>query len=339
MGRGDVVRQSSAAMFAAALFLVILGPGAPARGTPFVERCEYVEAGPPGPRGNRLVVDGDGSWLNRHGDRIVVHEGFEPCTGPQATVHNIDRIVLKGENETYVLGQRSGAFAPGATPERSGSEIEISVFGEGLHVVGRERPDTIEARTLDGDAVAVNLNGKEDGRSPDFDVIVRGEEEPGLPEVIRIEGGDGGDLIDVRRLEGIGDNELLRSRIRLHGGTGNDTILGSPGDEYRLQDGSGDDLVRAGGGDDIVEFGPGRDTVYGGDGDDGLVYGTPLEVSGGHPDAPDRLFAGPGADVIQDDNGRKDVIRCGPGQDLLDGKGRDRSSDCEKVRRGRGDLI
>jgi RTX calcium-binding nonapeptide repeat (4 copies) len=337
-----IVGRIAAVAVAGLLIALLALPAGAAKRGPFGERCEYVEAGPAGPKGNRLVVAGAGagSWLNRHGNRIVVHEGFEPCMGRQATVHNIDRIVLKGESETYVLGQRSGAFSPGATRERSGSEIEITVAGEGLEVVGRERADAIQARTLYGEAVAVNLNRREDGRYPDFDVVIRGgEAEAELPEVVRIEGGGGDDLIDVRRLTGMGDNTLLRSRIRLQGGSGDDTIFGSPGDEYRLQDGPGDDLVRAGGGDDDVEFGPGRDTIYGGEGGDGLTYAFPLEVAGGHPDAADRLFGGPGADVIQDDNGHPDVIRCGPGNDLLDGKGRDRSSDCEKVRHGRGDLI
>jgi hypothetical protein len=290
------------------------------------ERCEYVEAGPPGPPGNRLVV-GAGAWLNRHGDKIVVHELFERCTGRQATVHNIDQIVLK--DSFYALDERAGAFAPGATRERSGSEIEIRFVGaDGMELHEGPGRDTVRIATLDSGRVAFNLNPRADGDAPDYDVTMVGD----TPEVVKVEGGRGADVIDAGRLTGMGDNTTLRSRVRLAGGPGDDTILGSPGDEWRLEAGGGDDLVRAGAGDDDISFGRGHDRVYGGPGGDDIYYEF-VGVGRRRPDAPDRLYGGPGGDRLSDGNGRADVIRCGSGEDVVDREPHDRGSpDCEQPR-------
>lgn len=335
--------MSRRAVAIAALILASLavtarpGAGAPAAVGPFGELCTYVEGGPPGPRGNRLVVVDEGTepWLVRRGDEIRIREAALGCSGPQATVHNVDRIVLKVPYSNVTLDERRGAFAPGATGERSGSEIEIDIEGAvKLTVYGRRRPDSMQIGSRANGDYALNLDRAADGRAPDSDVFVRHD---GF-KALRVHAGQGDDMVDARRLTGIGDNVYLKGRVRLFGGSGDDTILGGRGEEM-LFDGPGNDLIRAGGGGDFVEFGPGRDTIYGGRGDDGLFYRLPLEVSRGRRDLPDRLFGGPGADTISDDNGQADVIHCGPGEDLLDVKGPDRGSGCEHHRHGHGDLI
>lgn len=312
----------------AVALLAVLGLTATDAGSAAVpgERCEYVEAGPLGPQGNRFVVEGGEPWLNRKGDEIVLHEGpLGRCSGPRPTVHNIDRIVLRGDWPT--IGERSGRFAPGATHEHSGSEIEIDVYGEALAVHGGNGRDSIRARSLAEGTVALNLNTGADGLAPDYDVRLIGA----VPTEVRIDGESGDDLIDARRLAPIGDNAHLRHRVRLVGGSGDDTIFGSPGEDRRLEDGPGDDRVRAGDGDDYIEFGPGRDTIYGEGGDDALY----AEIYRRHrriPDPPDRLYGGPGADVIGDGNLRTDLIWCGSGLDLIDREPRDRqaSHGCEE---------
>jgi hypothetical protein len=324
-----------AAVCALLLGLSSLASGSGTRG-PLGESCKYVEAGPPGPEGNRLVVVGVAEpWLGRRGDAIIVHEPAVHCTGRQATVHNVDRVVLRVEDSWVMLDERRGALVPGATRERSGSEIEVNIYGASkLTVYGGRQRNSMRIGTRTNGDFALNLNTEADGSAPDQDVTVRS----GEFKAVKLYGEQDDDLIDARRLTGIGDNVSLKSRIRLVGGAGEDTILGGP-EEEDLADGPGDDLIRAGGGDDFVEFGPGHDTVYGGDGDDGLFYAFPLAASAGHADAADRLYGGPGEDTISDDNGRGDVIRCGPGQDLLDVKRHDRGRDCEKLRRGPGALI
>ncbi|HCO53509.1 MAG TPA: hypothetical protein DIT93_00645, partial [Pelagibacterium sp.] len=54
------------------------------------------------------------------------------------------------------------------------------------------------------------------------------------------------------------------------GGSGDDTIAGSGGDET-LHGGAGDDVIDGCGGDDEIHDGSGTDTVTGGEGDDRVV--------------------------------------------------------------------
>jgi Tol biopolymer transport system component len=72
----------------------------------------------------------------------------------------------------------------------------------------------------------------------------------------------------------------------LAGGGGNDTILGRGGNDTILG-GAGNDLLEGGPGNDVIDGGPGRD----------------------------RIFGGPGSDTIQDVDGEKETIDCGPGRD------------------------
>jgi hypothetical protein len=297
----------------------------------FGDRCEYVQAGPPGPKGNMLVVVDDAFWIERDGNEIAVRHLFGTrCVGGQATVNNVDRIVLRGdmEGEGAGIDESEGPFGPGATREGSGSEIEISFSGRILEYRGSRGPDRIVTRTLPGGRVALNLNPGADGRAPDYDVIVT----DGVPEVLKVRGYKGDDRIDARRLTGMGDHQLRRV-IRLFGDAGDDTILGSPGGEWRLQDGPGDDLVFAGGGFDSVDFGRGRDTIYGGPGGDDLIYSTWERFTGQPDDAPDRIFGGGGEDQIIDLNGHSDLIRCGSARDDVERERFDRvAADCEHLR-------
>jgi Ca2+-binding RTX toxin-like protein len=302
----------------------------PAAGGPFGERCEYVEAGAPGPKGNRLVVVGAVEpWLVRRGNAILVHDPTVHCTGRQATVHNVDRVVLRVEDSRVSLSERRGDFAPGATSEHSGSEIEVDVYrASKLTVYGGRQRNSMRIGTRANGSVALNLNPVADSGAPDQDVTVRSDEF----KAVKLYGEQGDDLIDARRLTGIGDNVYLTSRIRLIGGAGDDTILGGI-EEEEFEDGPGDDLINAGGGDDAIAFGPGHDTVYGGLGRDGLFYEF-IGLGKRSPDVPDRLYGGPGADILSDRNGQADQIRCGSGVDEVERESHDRlGPGCERYRR------
>ncbi|HEU5063830.1 MAG TPA: hypothetical protein VFT79_11880 [Solirubrobacterales bacterium] len=293
----------------------------------FVEdRCEYARAGPPGPQGNRLVVHGIGYVIvRREGAEIKVHYNGPRCTGGRATVWNTDRIFVRAEGEEASIDESEGRFAPGATRERRRSEIEITVRGR-LEYRGGDGRDEAVARTLRDGRVGIDLNGSAGGRT-DYEIV--SARKP--PAVLKLRGGGGPDLIDTRGLTNMGDYQLRRV-IRLFGEGGDDKIFGGPGMEWRLKDGSGDDLVRAGGAFDEVSVGRGHDTVYGGRGGDNIEYSVWERFSGTPPDVSDRFYGGPGNDDISDFNRHRDFISCGPGRDRYQREPRDPPGrSCEQV--------
>lgn len=90
------------------------------------------------------------------------------------------------------------------------------------------------------------------------------------------------------------------------GGSGADTIRASDGRNV-IEAQWGDDDIRAGSGPDLVDAGDGNDTVRTGAGSDriGLGHGN------------DTVYAGRGPDYVFANDGRRDVIDCGPGDDRV----------------------
>ncbi len=126
--------------------------------------------------------------------------------------------------------------------------------------------------------------------------------------LIRADGGDGDDLIDLSGFE-------LSTPTQLSGGSGDDTIVGSPGGGNVIDGGGGDDELIGGSGsglpglfDDTIDGGTGNDEIDGGGGDDAL--------SGG--DGDDTIRGGAGNDTIDGDAG-EDVLFGGTGNDTLRG--------------------
>lgn len=139
----------------------------------------------------------------------------------------------------------------------------------------------------------------------------------------------------------IGDNRLTGDRF----GPCFDTIIGKAGDDTirgvllsdTLYGGSDADTLYGGRGGDETHGGGGRDTIYGEDGSDtmwGGTYGDLIHGGSGR----DRLYGGRGNDTIdaQDlsDEGPlgRDVIDCGPGQDIavMDAVDNEQPRNCEK---------
>ncbi|HEV2858355.1 MAG TPA: calcium-binding protein [Solirubrobacterales bacterium] len=302
---------------------------------PFGEYCRYVEAGPPGPRGNKLVVfnRSGGIRIRRKGREIrVVNLFMGRCTGGQPTVDNLDRIVLRvtkkpPESEPVRIDLRGGPFQPGATPEPSRDQIEILADGFALEVEGEKGADAMVARTLGGGHIGVDLDGAAHNQRRDYEIVV-----PRSPYALKLIGGRGRDRLDTRGITNMGDHRQ-RHVIRLYGKHGSDLILGGPRDEWRIEDGAGDDLVRTGGGDDEVLLGRGHDTVFGGRGRDSLYFAVYERFAGLDPtDMSDRVFGGPGADRLSDENRHRDVLRCGSGIDEFETEPRDRpGADCERL--------
>jgi Ca2+-binding RTX toxin-like protein len=97
---------------------------------------------------------------------------------------------------------------------------------------------------------------------------------------------------------------------RLHGGLGNDVSNGGAGRDF-MSGGQGDDVQNGGGGADTLFANPGRDKSDGGEGPD------VLDVTASGDPAGDELSGGAGRDRIHVRDGEVDVVRCGPGRDLV----------------------
>ena len=107
---------------------------------------------------------------------------------------------------------------------------------------------------------------------------------------------------------------------RIFGTTNDDQLVARAGDDC-LSGGPGDDLLAGGDGDDRADGGPGADLVRGDSGDDRLIGGP----------GRDRLLGGPGADLISARDGKRDVVRCGPGRDRARVDTIDSIAGCERV--------
>lgn len=145
-------------------------------------------------------------------------------------------------------------------------------------------------------------------------------------EIVRIEGTDGNDIIEVivdgpsitYVDAGAGDDIVEGSDERdiILGGEGDDTINGNDGDDW-INGGSGEDTIHGNGGLDLIYGGDDNDTLYG-DEDGDAIYGglgdDILQGLGGN----DELFGGAGNDTLNGNDGT-DVLRGEEGNDILYG--------------------
>lgn len=122
-------------------------------------------------------------------------------------------------------------------------------------------------------------------------------------------GGPGGDRLFALR----GDDVVLGAR-------GRDCIRGQRGAD-RLNGGKGSDRIKAGPGPDRVKGRQGRDRLLGGYGADRITGGP----------GRDTILAGPGNDRVFARDGKRDIVRCGRGQDRTTVDRFDRVSGCESV--------
>ncbi|MFL5846800.1 MAG: calcium-binding protein [Solirubrobacteraceae bacterium] len=114
----------------------------------------------------------------------------------------------------------------------------------------------------------------------------------------------------------VGDDEI-------DGQKGDDDLCGDEGDDH-LQGGPGDDNLHGGTGNDVIAGQSGADDEFGEAGSD--------RISGGR--GHDHLRGGRGRDHINSDDGVKDVVNCGPGEDTVRADTADAvASNCEHVSR------
>ena len=312
------------ALALAALFApVFLAPSAQAD-TPWL-RCEYVEGGPPGAAGNLLAITGnDNVQVRREGDLVLVgtsagngpRDFEEVSCGVQATVTSLDRIVYRGARvplrveHQFLLDEREGPLGPGASPESADPEIEVEVV---LPDQPRARPRVQllagagrdEFLLDDGTGrLGVSLEPLHSGYSPDPDLTVAA---PPRTVELKLRGGDGGDVLDSRRLE----RRLLIRSLLLAGDAGKDALLGTARQD-QLQGGAGPNRLFGRGGRDLLYPSAGSDLTVGGPGAD-FISG--MRGSDEPDTQPDSYLGGSGDDYIDARRGGVDAVSCGTGVD------------------------
>lgn len=336
-------RPGAAIAVATAVLACTLAFAAPSLGKGSGVTCSYDEVGAPGPADNVLRIEDQShsvTHIYREGDAIVVFNNADRdpaiCVGGTPTVFNIDRIEYSASTGVPFFSYIGpGSLAPGATPEASGSEIEISVHEEYhpevLNIGGSAGSDTVHVGQLGPHRVGVNLNAQVDGASQDADTVI---DVVNPSEVfVRVVGRPGNDTLSA-----LGGPEFTgpfpADRLSLSGGPGDDTMIGGPHRDL-LRGDLGNDVMLGGRGDDLIKVGPGRDLARAGKGNDRIENQS--DVGGIAPDtAPDRVYAGAGNDQVEvaQISGPLpgDFVNCGAGRhDAVGLDPGDRAKNCEKV--------
>jgi Ca2+-binding RTX toxin-like protein len=132
---------------------------------------------------------------------------------------------------------------------------------------------------------------------------------PSVGALVTIAGGGTG-LLDPPILVYLDDGDdrvssfSFLARVLISGGEGDDELTGGP-DTDELTGGDGADQLRGG---------AGGDGLYGGSGHDRLVGGPGLDLLDGDSE---NFPAHTGDDLIDARDGERDVVRCGPGFDVV----------------------
>jgi Ca2+-binding RTX toxin-like protein len=292
--------------------------------------CAYAE----GPKALRVDADGEFNLeFIRDGSRIAVEaEGRNiPCSGGTPTVLNVDRILVSDLGLSVTINESEGRFAPGASGEPRGSEIEfwVTISGSGygaLRVTGTSGPDHITLGTRGPGTVAANLNVAADGRTnQDSDVVVRIGDRPGQA---LINARAGSDRIRSRDRTGL-LGRLKTDLLYVRGNSGSDLITGTRGEDLLFGDEGADGIIAGAGADRLVP-GLGNDRAFAGGGADRIDLSSPgrkVKV----PDAGnDFADARAGNDFVESRDARGDRILCGLGIDRARADHRDKLGGCER---------
>lgn len=172
-------------------------------------------------------------------------------------------------------------------PRKHEAQITRGADGSLTIDAGDGDDDINVSRDPFGRGVIVNVNGEK--------YYLTNEEAKNL----KIKGGAGNDRITV--------DANVRTDLELHGGAGDDTIIGGSGND-KIFGGAGNDRLAGRGGDDEIYGGAGDDLMLGGRGNDRMFGGT----------GNDRMYGGRGNDQIHGGRGN-DYARGGHGRDQVDG--------------------
>lgn len=116
---------------------------------------------------------------------------------------------------------------------------------------------------------------------------------------------------------------------RLVGTRGGDLVIGGSGDDT-IHAGDGMNWIESQWGNDDIRSGPGVDSVWAGVGNDAIRTGAARDTIFAGP-GHDIVFAGTGPDVVIANDGERDVIYCGPGDDRARTDRIDVTHSCEHV--------
>lgn len=237
---------------------------------------------------------------------ILLQETSQPVTDPRVK-YTVGSVLLAG-----VLVIAPSAFAK-----------DISGTPRPDKLVGTAQKDDIHAKAGD-DSVRARAGGDDVFGGPGQDLLLGGDDRD------FIKGGGGRD----RLLGNRGNDQLI-------GGAQDDVVIGADGHDILgtlsfSRGFKGDDTLRGGPGADLIYDDAGNDVLRGGPGKPGsksIFYIETLVPGRGA----DRVYGGADADAVYlTRDGRRDVIRCGPGPDVVTyGKSvdpRDVFFSCEKVK-------
>ena len=265
-----------------------------------------------------VTVNGQGAELRAPvGTGEILLDGVS-CGG--ATVFNTDAIQVNGSGFADAV-TLAGKFAPGLTPEADGSsEIEIAfALGDGSDHV-------ILNLTRNRDVLTFTSDGIDVGNDLDRDILTAGV------EYITIRARDGNDRIDASAYTSMPPDGFT-GLIELHGGTGQDTLIGSSVLQNWLHGDEDADRIYGGGVGDSLFGGPGDDLLIGRGGDD--IFYTENSTA----DGADDMRGGDGADQVTY-RGRANGVTVTIGNGLADdgesGEGDNVSGDVEVVEGGHG---
>jgi Ca2+-binding RTX toxin-like protein len=248
-----------------------------------------------------------------------------------ATVTNTDTVSIVGStgDETVVISQAGGQFAPGKTPNGSGNDqIEFSVdlgTGSGDSLTLGSVSGVSNTITLGSTGINLELSSNTDDVA---DVTYANVES------VTVDGSDAGDVITGAGSPGTGS--AMNLPLTLDGGAGSDVLTGGAGNDT-LSGFGGHDTLDGQGGNDALDGGLGIDTVgytadpsgvtvalgagsaTDGNGGSDTILGVENVAGSAFPDT----MAGNGSDNVLNGNDGTDVLNGAGGDDALNGRAGD----------------
>jgi Ca2+-binding RTX toxin-like protein len=287
-----------------------------------------------GETGSERILGGPGDDYidgGRAGDRLEGDDGADTILGSAGK----DHLYGREGNDTLDGGAE-------ADEVRGENGDDVLIGGSGPDVLdGGPGDDAI--RAADDSADSVDCGDGDDtvyveADAPTRDVLtgcehvvpVPAEPDNGEPAPVTIRGTTRNDALYGTA----GDDSIF-------GRGGNDRLFGKGGDDYldgdrdndQLHGGPGDDVLAGRRGNDAVYGDEGNDRITGDRGRDRLFGGPGKDTIYGNYDS-DRIDGGPGDDRINVVHGGRDVVVCGPGEDVVFADGIDVvAKDCEDVHR------
>lgn len=257
-------------------------------------------------------------------------------------------LVTLGAGIAWALDVDCAADPAAACPGTNAADV---IRGEDANDGTQGARDVIEAKRgsddVEGEAGNDRISGGKGADGTVGDQLDGGEGndlvDGGPGDDGRVQGSDGNDTVlggpgSDESLDGDEDNDTVDggegNEVEVFGGSGRDRVSGGPGNDEEVRGGSGDDTVDGGPGDDGLGliFGgvrgdAGVNTVRGGPGDD-LIFAAASSLAS----ETESIFGQEDDDTIEADDGVKDTIDCGDGNDTVDADATDNvNGNCETV--------